>query len=76
MAKPVDPELLGYLFAAINSPLGVRVRSNDIIVLRQRLYIARKDRPEFAALRFSPAPTDPNELWIVKNDPGSNDQTD
>jgi hypothetical protein len=67
MTKPVDPELLAVLYAAVNSELGVRVKSNDIMLLRQRLYVARGADPEFATLRFSPSPIEPNELWIVKN---------
>jgi hypothetical protein len=67
MTKPVDPELLAVLYAAVNSELGVRVKSNDIMLLRQRLYVARAGNPEFEALRFSPSPIEPNELWIVKN---------
>jgi hypothetical protein len=70
MTKPVDPELLAVLYAAVNSELGVRVKSNDIMLLRQRLYVARSGNPDFEALRFSQSPVNPNELWIVKNAKG------
>lgn len=65
-------ELLAILYQAAESQHGLSVTTNDVNKLRQRLYATREGHPQLAALRFSPSPVDPNELWILKNESQEN----
>ncbi len=57
------------LYRALASPVGIILRTNDVNLLRQRLYTLRKEDEALGVLSFSPSPTDPNgELWITHND--------
>jgi hypothetical protein len=56
------------LFAAIESPYGVRVETSSPNDLRAKLYkIRRADMESFSALSFVISPSNPEkELWLVK----------
>jgi hypothetical protein len=56
-----------FLYDALASELGIVVRSNDPVKLRERLYPLRKSEPEFADLSFVLSPTNPEtDLWILR----------
>jgi len=62
-----DAELLGYLYAAVNSELGIVLRANDPERLRQKLYVARKTDPDLAKISITISRTSPeSELLLVK----------
>ena len=55
------------LYEAISEPLGVIVRCNDPMLLRQKLYVARRTDPAFECLSFVESPTaSTTELYIVR----------
>lgn len=62
--KPSDEALTGLLLRALNSPVGIRIKTNDANRLRADLYKIRKRDPDFAALTLTIA--DPVHLFIVK----------
>jgi hypothetical protein len=60
---------MSILYAALASPCGLVVYSDDPMKLRQRLYATRRDlaEPDLLGLSFLESPTNPDEhLWIVK----------
>jgi hypothetical protein len=63
---PTAPDLLGLLYEALHSPLGIVVSTNNPEALRSRLYPMRKEDPNFLLLTFSVSPDSPDELWIIK----------
>ena len=60
--------MLEYLYTALESPLGIILKSNNTTALRQKLYIerARVADPILATLSLVPSPFDPTHLWIVR----------
>lgn len=60
--------MLEILYAALASPKGVVVKTNDVERLRAKLYAARREEHDEAlnSLGFTPSPTSEDELWIVK----------
>ena len=60
---------VGLLFAAVASPHGVKVPTNDPALLRQHLYKERRaDLDTFEGLSIIISPISPDEeIWIVKN---------
>ena len=60
--------LLEYLYAALRSPHGVCLQTDDVERLRAKLYACRKAAldPELDCLSILPSPTDPSQLWIIK----------
>jgi hypothetical protein len=54
MPSKQDLKYSEILFAALNSPLGVRVISNDPANLRTKLYTVRKKDSAFEPLSFVP----------------------
>lgn len=70
MAHAPVTNYIELLYAALRSPCGVVVASDDPARLRQRLYSARKDfaDEDLKRLSFVESPTNPSgELWIVKH---------
>jgi hypothetical protein len=60
-------ELPSLLFAALNSPNGISVKTTDSAKLRSRLYPVKKADPTFSNLHFViPAANSTTTLWIVK----------
>jgi len=56
-----------FLYDALASELGIVLRSNDPVKLRERLYPLRKSEPEFTNLSFVLSPTNPEtDLWIIR----------
>jgi hypothetical protein len=56
-----------FLYDALASELGIVLRSNNPVKLRERLYPLRKSEPEFADLSFVLSPTNPEtDLWIIR----------
>jgi hypothetical protein len=53
------------LYAAVNSPYGVLVETDDAERLRQKLYAIRRDNKDFAALSFVISPMNGVDLWIL-----------
>lgn len=62
--------MLEYLYAALNSRFGIKLQTSNVGLLRQRLYAIRKESGDKSLdiLSFSPSPTDPSTLWIVKRE--------
>jgi len=60
--------MIEHLYAALASPLGIILETDDIERLRQRLYAVRKSLadPALDNLSLVQSPLDPNHLWIVK----------
>lgn len=60
--------MLEHLYTALESPLGIILKSNNTTALRQKLYAerARVTDPALATLSFVTSPFDPTHLWIVK----------
>ena len=50
--RPPDPLLRSLLEAALASPIGLLVRTNDFPRLRAKLYAIRAGEPGFAVLQF------------------------
>lgn len=70
--------MLELLYAALNSPLGVSVSTNDANRLRMELYALRaksEDRARLAILSFCLAPDGTGALWIVKARPIPNGES-
>jgi hypothetical protein len=57
------------LYAALYEPYGLIVETDDFTLFRQKLYAARHELADLDLdrLSFVQSPTDPNQLWIVKN---------
>lgn len=59
--------LIEHLYRALNTPLGIVLRTSSIERLRQRLYIERKKDPDLACLSINISRTAPEtEIWIIK----------
>lgn len=66
-----DTESVGLLRRALDSPLGIAVKTEDVAALRRQLYLARRkagrEREKFDTLSFVPNPFDDAQLWIIRN---------
>ena len=62
--------MLDHLYAALHSPRGIIIQTEDAEKLRQRYYAIRRETldPDLDRLSFIISPTDPSQLWIVRND--------
>lgn len=59
--------MIELLYKALEEEIGVKVATDDVERLRQKLYRLRKENPTFEPLSFVTSPTNPNgEIWIVK----------
>jgi len=59
--------LIELLYQALEAEIGIKVETNDVEKLRQKLYRLRGKDPLFEHLSFIVSPTNPNaELWIMK----------
>lgn len=63
--------MIEHLYSALHSPLGIVIQTDNAERTRQKLYRARRElmNPELDKLSLVISPTDPSQLWIVKNDP-------
>ena len=52
----------------METPLGIIVKTDNVTLLRQKLYAARKSDPVFAPISLVPSPVNPDELWIVNKE--------
>jgi hypothetical protein len=66
-------ELQELLYAALHSPLGTVVESDDPEFLRQKLYAVRRENTDFLPLSFVISPMNPRDLWIINK--GTTDAT-
>lgn len=58
---------------ALDSEIGLKVTSNDVIKLRNRLYAARRaliqsGEEAYAKLTLRVSPGDQHEVWIIKEE--------
>lgn len=64
-------ELVSYLYQALVSKYGIIVETDNLPILRARLYKARAEAqdPDLARLQLRPDPVSPNTLlWIIKGE--------
>jgi hypothetical protein len=69
--SPLSSEVLGYLYQAMASKFGIVLRTDNIPVLRARLYKARAESgdEDLSCLQFRPDPAEPTSLlWIIKGE--------
>lgn len=61
------------LYQALASDYGIIVTEpTDVERLRQRLYAARKEQPQFKTISILSSPTAPKtELWLAKRPPNA-----
>lgn len=67
----IAAEYTAYLYQALASKWGIVLRTDNVPVLRARLYKARAEAqdPDLACLQFRPNPyAQDSELWIVKGE--------
>lgn len=66
-----DNRLLQILYQALNEPIGLVLRTNDVHRARQRLYNARASAGDLvlARLQFRLAPWGKSEIVITKSSP-------
>jgi len=67
--------MLELLYAALAEEYGIRVRTNNLPVLRQKLYALRKAHADLSCLSLVQSPFDENELWILKARKDTSDGT-
>jgi hypothetical protein len=61
--------MIELLYAALHEPYGLIIETENFVLLRQKLYAARSELHDLdlEKLSFVQSPTDPNQLWIVRN---------
>lgn len=65
-------ELLALLYAAVNSPYGIVVETDDAERLRQKLYAIRREyEADFSNLSFVISPMNGADLWIINKEQAS-----
>ena len=64
-ASMTNLELTELLYAALHSPLGTVIETEDPERLRQKLYPIRSGCEDFAQLSFVISPINGLDLWIV-----------
>lgn len=57
------------LFQALESPLGIEVKTSDLRLARQRFYAARKSAPELEDIQIRQSPHDSQTIWLTKGTP-------
>lgn len=65
--------LVELLYRALSAPIGIVVSTNDVKMLREKLYAVRREaqNPDLEALTFAPSRVNPDtELWIVRKSNG------
>ena len=72
---PSELELLEHLYAALRSPLGVVIETDDPEYLRQKLYPMRKKDPDFSILSFIISPMNGMDLWILRKPDNAEERT-
>jgi hypothetical protein len=60
---------LSLMMKALDTDIGIVIRTEDPSKLRQKLYAIRREDSTFANLAFVLTPDAPTELWILKKDP-------
>jgi len=62
--------MIEHLYSALHARLGVVIQTDNPERLRQKLYAIRRETmdQDLSILSFIISPTDPTQLWIVKND--------
>lgn len=62
-----DSELLEYWYQAVRSPLGIKLRTNNVTTVRARLYAVRRaaNDPRLEPYSINISPEFPDELWIT-----------
>lgn len=65
-------ELTELLYAALHTPRGIVVETEDPERLRQKLYGLRRESEDFAQLSFVISPINGLDLWIVNK--GNSDE--
>ncbi len=69
----MQPDFAFLLLRASEAERGVKVRTNNPQLLRNKLYAERKNHPDFHNLTFIQPPHDPESyLWIIKKEARSN----
>lgn len=58
-------ELTELLYAALHTPLGTCIQTEDPERLRQKLYGIRRESEDFAQLSFVISPINGMDLWII-----------
>jgi hypothetical protein len=60
--------LMEYWYAALSSPYGVEIATNDAEGLKSRLYAARKDArdPDLDVIKLGASPFDPHKVWLIR----------
>src|SRR5690606_18328737 len=59
--------MIELLYEALDKEIGIKVATDNVERLRQKLYQFRRENPIFEHLLFIVSPTNSNgELWIVK----------
>lgn len=69
--SPSSSELLSYLYQAMASRFGIVMRTDNLAILRARLYKARAESgdDDLSCLQFRPDPAAPDSrLWIIKGE--------
>ena len=66
-------ELQELLYAALHSPFGTHIETDDPEFLRQKFYILRRENTNFLPLSFVISPMNPRDLWIINK--GTTDAT-
>lgn len=69
--SPVAAELTSLLYQALGSRFGIVLRTDNLPVLRARLYKARAETldEDLSCLQFRPDPSAPDtRLWIIKGE--------
>ena len=57
------------LYQALASEHGIVVTTDNVRLLKQRLYAARKKDEDLACITLATSPTNPNgEIWLVKKE--------
>lgn len=62
---PQPPALAELLYRAYAAPIGIVVATADLIALRNKLYVIRKDIPNMDELSFVVSPINGKDLWIL-----------
>lgn len=79
MTQPLpQPEsLLELLYAALRSPYGLKVRTDNFNLLRNKLYAIRRQHKELSSLSLTSSPLEPDAvLWIMKNEQNPEEDTE
>lgn len=59
------------LYQAYAAEFGIVVETDDVELLRQKLYTIRRENPDLSCLSFVISPFNASDLWIVRTTPGT-----